>query len=293
MYCSKCGSELREGALFCPACGAAAQKEGVTSRQEVWDGAIHKCPLCGEVLPSFTATCPACGYELRESAAASSVRAFAERLMGARDARERAIAIAAFPVPNTKEDITEFLILTAANITRCDDDEEYEAWRVKFEQCSSKARLISGGQVQEGVSSVIEDAERAIAAKIHSQRVDEVERFFMRTAGVYIGAALMFAAAMQELAGENGSMMELVGMVVLLVSASIAGLGKLGAKGAIACFASSVYSFVLGGWLDSSGGNGSLYTLGGGVIVLISVAALFKMMLTRPKQTLGRGEDRV
>lgn len=286
MYCSGCGAELREGAKFCPSCGAATTfgtaPEAEAERREIWEGAVRKCPVCGEILPSFTAACPACGYELREAAASASVREFSDRLASVTDPAMRAGIIEAFPVPNTREDIAEFLIMVAANVESCDNDAEFHAWRVKLEECSHKARMILSGVASDQASALIAEAERSVDEKLRAARIEAIERFITRTAGIFIGAALMFTAAMIDLSGENSSLMEFGGMLILLVAAGIAGLGGLGAAGAIACFASGAYSFALGSWYASCGGNGSLYTLGGGLIVVLSVLSLFKLMLGRP-----------
>lgn len=262
--------------------GAVPEMEA--ERQEIWEGVVRKCPVCGEVLPSFTAICPACGHELRESVVSASVREFSDRLIAAADSHVRAGVIEAFPVPNTREDIAEFLILIAANIDGCDSEEEFDAWRVKFEQCSQKARMTLSGSAYNQVSALIAEIEGNIGVKLRVARMSAVEHFIMRTAGVYIGSALMFTAAMIDLSGENSSLMEFGGMLVLLISACIAGFGGMGAAGTIVCFASGVYSFVLGSWYSSCGGNGSLYRLGGGLIIVVSVLSLFKLMLGHPKR---------
>ncbi len=289
MYCSGCGVELKDGAKYCPSCGMAtalgATPKAEAERQETWEGTVRKCPVCGEILPSFTATCPACGYELREAAASASVREFSDRLASATDPSMRAGIIEAFPVPNTREDIAEFLIMAAANVESCDNDKEFHAWRAKLDQCSHKARMILSGAASDQADALIAEAERSVDEKLRAARIETVERFVTRTAGIFIGAALMFTAAMIDLSGENSSLMEFGGMMIFLVSAAIAGFGGLGAAGTIACFASGAYSFALGSWYASCGGNGSLYTLGGGLIVVASVLSLFRLMLGRPRRS--------
>ena len=46
-----------------------------------------------------------------------------------------------FPVPNTKEDIFEFLILASSNITGNTQQNICDAWAVKFRQVEQKAKL--------------------------------------------------------------------------------------------------------------------------------------------------------
>ena len=53
-FCINCGQELAEGAKFCANCGKAVTGENTTSqRKTVYEGNLHKCPNCGEVLNSF------------------------------------------------------------------------------------------------------------------------------------------------------------------------------------------------------------------------------------------------
>ena len=72
-FCLRCGNELAEDACFCDKCGASVKKKsgsydtGEDKRRTVFEGVIHKCPNCGEVLNAFIAECPTCGYELRGS----------------------------------------------------------------------------------------------------------------------------------------------------------------------------------------------------------------------------------
>ena len=87
-FCPYCGTKLDEGARFCKNCGESvvnktsskepSESEPVdespeTKRKTVYDGEIHKCPNCGEVLKSFEINCPACGHELRGTKASSAV----------------------------------------------------------------------------------------------------------------------------------------------------------------------------------------------------------------------------
>ena len=53
-FCINCGQELTEGAKFCANCGKVVNGENPTpQRKTVYEGQIHKCPNCGEVLGAF------------------------------------------------------------------------------------------------------------------------------------------------------------------------------------------------------------------------------------------------
>ena len=64
-FCSNCGKQLVDGAKFCSGCGATVVQTTVeenAKRKVVYEGELHKCPSCGEVLGAFVSVCPVCGY---------------------------------------------------------------------------------------------------------------------------------------------------------------------------------------------------------------------------------------
>lgn len=168
MFCKNCGQQLLEDSKFCHKCGTPAIQNDIDNRKMVFDGEIHKCPNCGETLDSFTTICPQCSFELRGVKSTNSVRELSIKLEQIEKTREkssiftRSVALSKtdeqkitliknFPIPNTKEDITEFMILAASNIsydatpngTRV-QLELYAAWSIKFEQAYNKAIIVFG-----------------------------------------------------------------------------------------------------------------------------------------------------
>lgn len=189
-FCPYCGTKLDEGARFCKNCGKvvsdtaeqtpkAQQPESPdgnpSERQTVYEGYIHKCPNCGQVLKSFELVCPACGYELRGTKASNAVREFALKLeaieskreyekpygfFAAADAQQRVSKtdeqkislIKSFSVPNSKEDMLEFMILATSNMNMLVYDsfasaslskgekEINAAWFAKVQQVYEKAK---------------------------------------------------------------------------------------------------------------------------------------------------------
>lgn len=175
-YCTNCGNQLREGAKFCDNCGYQVGSSNFDSkRQTVFEGKIHKCPNCGQVLNSFQDDCPACGFEFRDVKATSSVKELADKLeeisnepsppkrttiftlaytdayVNISDKASRQVSlIRNYAIPNTYEDIWEFLILASSNIhereigqTQTKDEEALSnAWKSKFDQAYQKAKLV-------------------------------------------------------------------------------------------------------------------------------------------------------
>lgn len=138
-----------------------------------------KCPKCGQPISGISAVCPLCGYELRNAKTANSISeltreinklnqrrntvtdAWAIKLSGRNENptdEKIASLIQNFVVPNSKEDIFEFMILAAGNMdarflagrpkTSQLADIVIEAWASKFEQTYQKA-WFSFGQDQD------------------------------------------------------------------------------------------------------------------------------------------------
>ena len=174
-FCSQCGNQLEEGARFCAKCGKPVDSQASFSqRRQVFEGTIHKCPNCGEVINAFSSRCPSCGFEFRDAQATSSVKEFARQLQQIEDNRPSKSALSGianafgvgasktdeqkitliqnFAVPNNKEDILEFLILASANIDSSVYDNNNNtvekrvsnAWMAKAEQVYHKAKLTFG-----------------------------------------------------------------------------------------------------------------------------------------------------
>ena len=201
-YCINCGHELSAGAKFCSECGQAVHpKNENQQRKTVYEGALHKCPSCGEVLESFLSTCPSCGHEIRDTKSSTAVRELAHKLErieaqkmpafeekksvmkmvfgkdfnesnGAEEAQERfderkaqqkSNLIINFSVPNTREDILEFMILASSNINvkHGVDDIVTKAWISKLEQVYQRAQLIMGNSPDFAMIRNIYDQKRS------------------------------------------------------------------------------------------------------------------------------------
>ena len=187
-FCTNCGQKLTDGAKFCANCGAQTVHEmGEAGRRtSVYEGEIHKCPNCGEIVDAFVPKCSACGYELRGAKNSNAVREFAEKIERIEVQRvtnnglfkgnkknsaglgkihpideQKISLIRSFAIPNTKEDIYEFMILASSNIdmklySMAYDGSQFQgmlvasqkavsdAWLAKFEQAHQKAKLIFG-----------------------------------------------------------------------------------------------------------------------------------------------------
>ena len=205
LYCSNCGEKLTPNSKFCNYCGTPVvnksdvegkSKEELTERKSVFEGKIHKCPSCGEVLKYNDIKCPSCGLELRNNKSSETLSELSQKLekiekerigkeIGLKDVFTRDVAvdeitmketsiIRNFPIPSNKEDLIEFIVFAAANMnsrayyswaTPCSTSDKalYEAWESKFEQAYLKAKvLITDSSEFLKIQEIYDDKRRAM-----------------------------------------------------------------------------------------------------------------------------------
>lgn len=184
-FCMNCGHQLADGARFCAGCGTAIGKVNAgQERQQEFVGKILKCSNCGAIITETTAVCPDCGIPITNRDAVNSVQRFNDQLMELEKSREqkrssimfahlrkidsvdhqKLLLIRNFPIPNSIDDISEFVMLAIANIdvtlskktftnalyrTQNTNGETAatiertisDAWVSKMEQCYRKAEV--------------------------------------------------------------------------------------------------------------------------------------------------------
>lgn len=267
-FCPYCGTKLDEGARFCKNCGEAIidnSQEPPTPKHEqriernpaerktVYEGTLHKCPSCGEVLTSFLSICPSCGHEIRDTESSTAVRelahkleciearkmpAFAEKksvmkMVFGKDfnesdeakeaqdrfdeqkAKEKANLIINFSVPNTKEDILEFMILAASNIDtkRGVDDIVTKAWISKLEQVYQRAQLIMGNSRDFAMIKSIYEQKRS---ELKSQKYKG-----FATAAFIVGAYMLLMAFIFFMAENSAATIILLLVGIALLASGI------------------------------------------------------------------------
>lgn len=263
-----------------------------SQRKTVYDGEIHKCPNCGELLKAFVAECPACGYEFRGTKSSEAALAFSRKYNDAQNEDQKISLLRSFPVPNTREDIFEFMILASTNLTLEQSKKLFDAWLIKFEQAYKKAELTLKNDSD--ISSV-KDIYNQTHTKINKKRA----YFSAKTAGTVITKsgsfiveiALLFLKNMPVVAGiilyimaikiygrwENGSMHEFAGAILLIVSAAM--LNKRKAK--YIEFLIAAISGVLSIFLSRFLINGSVLYLSGIIILIIVAVGFFKKLIKK------------
>ncbi len=208
--CPSCNNSLNGFEKFCPLCGYVIETKKKTNndnndsnkkttnieRSKVYDGVVHKCPSCGEILKTFSAVCPSCGYELRNVEVNSNLKDFYTKYENM-SYEKKVSFITNYPVPNSKEDIVEFMHYGRAQI----NDDYYlnpieDAWRQKIENLYKKAKLsIKNEEDMKEINMVYNDLmDYLYKYKRHSSR--EKNKKIVKIASIVIGAIIAIIIAM-------------------------------------------------------------------------------------------------
>ena len=275
-FCTNCGNEISKDAKFCNNCGAAVNqpcKSAKNERETVFEGNIYKCPHCGEILDSFVSSCPVCGHELRGKQATDSVKSLYIDLTKTQTSSQKGHLIRNFPIPNAEEDIIEFMILASSNILGEDDRDIYEAWLAKFEQAYQKALLMFSkdkdfANIQQIYDSCVENIDAENRRKINKFAFDTV----IRNIATCVGIVVLIVSVIMDRAGRNSSLVELVGCIVLIVSASSLVKREAATIDYVVCAVGGALMLWMSFMLD----NGSMVELCAGVVLIIVTVNYFR-----------------
>ncbi|MBQ7907731.1 MAG: zinc-ribbon domain-containing protein [Clostridia bacterium] len=143
VFCTNCGKEALEEMRFCIECGTALTGKAHNEKNRKYD----KCVNCGAEIELFSLVCKYCGHELRKKESSVAVMELCQRLQKVQNENQAIFMIENFPIPNTREDIFEFMILAYSNFdalyynTHLHVKDVSDAWLSKIEQCYQKALL--------------------------------------------------------------------------------------------------------------------------------------------------------
>lgn len=331
-FCPYCGTKLDEGARFCKSCGRSmgqnqpissqqyqreTMDEPISERRTVYEGVIHKCPNCGEVLKSFESCCPACGYELRNIEVSKTISDFAKQLKQIEAQRtdrknnyisrsdEQVISlITSFPVPNTKEDLFEFVILASSNIDVSVLSGEIsninpqkaicKAWKNKLDQVYNKSILVFDGNDAKFLK--IKNLYDQIQMQLLEQNKNEKKRYkielVLSMSGSIISSLLLVVAIIIGLIGNHGmdssraNFVLIIACVLLVISSVLAGKKGSGIISLLSTLAASAVFLIIGILLpvvseNSMDSSRSVATIMfGSAALIISIVGMLKMLKT-------------
>lgn len=234
---------------------------------------MNQCPNCGDLIQSFSGKCASCGTELTNINVSSAIAEFTNKISTIDSLEEKENIITSFPIPNTKEDILEFMILASSNIgysnSQDDKKREYEdAWVTKFIQAYQKAKLVFDTNSElEKINKIFNETmsrlenhrtiifQKAII-KIISQNIFNV-----------IGILLSFVAVIINMLGDNSSLFELLSTIILIISAATLKKRTRDAINYTIAAISGLLLIILSFLLD----NGALFELGGVIVIIIAL----------------------
>lgn len=282
-FCSNCGKELTNEAKFCPNCGTATilNNDNTETRKTVYEGEIHKCPNCGETLNSFIANCPTCGFELRGTKSSRTLNDFFSKLVNIELEEQKIELIRNFPIPNTKEDIWEFLILASSNIdidaSTTIQKELTAAWLTKIEQSYKKAKLLFFNDDDFlKIQSIYSQTCGNINEINKTEKKKYILKLALRTIGLWCGLLIFFIAFIIDiLTYIDTSIYHLSGATVMIVGAFMIGRKSKDLLDVGIGIGSGIISIILGTILQEVFfGNGSLMELAGATTIIIVVIRL-------------------
>lgn len=126
---------------------AAEQPE--ENKRETWHGKVVKCPNCGDPIEPGIAKCLSCGYAFSGIKANNTAKELAQQLNDINANSQItdkiaaiSMAVSSFPIPTTKEDYLELMILLQTGMkTSGNQNINLPAvYKSKLEECISKAQ---------------------------------------------------------------------------------------------------------------------------------------------------------
>lgn len=225
-FCFNCGNPLVNGAKFCTQCGTP---QAITTQPEqrktVYDGEIHKCPNCGEIVDALLPKCPTCGYEFRGVKSVSSAQVLSAKLAELDAQRkpkdkkksskndsgemneideQKITLISTFPIPNAKEDLCEFVAMAGSNVNTDLFGKEYpkrefaitKAWNATFEQAYTKSKILLAGDPRlEAIENTHSEIQKKIK-EVKAQHKKEEKADFRFSIFMLIGALSLLCGPM-------------------------------------------------------------------------------------------------
>lgn len=284
-YCNNCGASISDNAKFCQECGSKIGNNAGTAHIE-YRGTLLKCPNCQGSVDKTTTVCPYCGYQFHNVGASRTLKQFADSLLHAQD-KDKGDVIRSYPVPNTSEDIKEFMLMASTNVKDESLPEDiFSAWVVKLEQCKQKADMvIADHEDRKAINEIYEQTSQYISKKnkqlLRGERIHttgsllkNIFRILVPNLGIIAGIILFIVAIPMEKTYENNSVHVLGGAILLMVSA-----GTLHKRNAPVID----YLFALAGgglcmYLGKFFYNDSVNILGGFATIALAVVSYFKQL---------------
>lgn len=183
---------------------------------------LSKCPECGEAMPPFATRCPSCGSELQGKNSIIELSMLLDEIERTRPKQDRirkikrlrkneapepvtptdqrkATLIQSFPIPNTKEDLIEFIVLAASNIEPRDFAETHHssssnkaissAWYAKMQQAEAKALVVLKDDPE--LKAALQKCEKMEKRVVKNRKKTELRSGISLTLGIFAILAVL------------------------------------------------------------------------------------------------------
>ncbi len=214
-FCDSCGKEVKKRNSYS---NFNDKKDDSINDDSV---KTKKCPNCGAQIKSFQTCCEFCSAEISNIKASKYVEKFSDGLLSiktrpfpeyngrdslvkaifgkdfndnddrrefdkkCKEQREQEIAnyILNFPIPNSNEDLMEFMILVSSNIDLKDNSSEelQKAWVKKMDQIYKKAKL-----------SIKDNKDLSKIEEIYSKKKQDIKDGKIRSALKIVGGIILY-----------------------------------------------------------------------------------------------------
>ena len=298
-YCLSYGASIPENDRHHPPCGTADTSPRVQSQKPN----LIKCPNCGQELSSFQGNCPACGYEIRNVTTSEAIRRFSEQLSSIEkkaskssspepstthaSTAEEAALIRNYVVPNSREDLFEFMILAHSHVGESSplkhkDVLLLDAWEAKIEQVYEKGRLVlPKSDFQQLTESylVVKESLRAQQKRAYRQ---SNSRSIRGVFGVAVGIIVTLIATFDSINSESASLFEILSMLILCIALPIASDKSKSLLGIAFCCLAALVSYMCSRTLVQFGENGSWFFLQFLICFFISLFQFIRFLIKKP-----------
>lgn len=288
-FCVNCGQPLQEGNKYCSNCGTkiADNHSEIPKRNIVYEGEIHKCPHCGEILSAFAVTCPSCGYDIRNRKTSKSIKEFANCLSNAKDDITRITLIQSFPIPNNKDDILEFMILAFSCFDVNDNlsgngikKQISDAWFSKIEQGYQKSKLLfSNDSDFTKIQNIYEQSNNIMKTMSDTIYKEKLRQLFLSTIGLWGGLFVLLIGVFIYIVSPstNTSIFHISGGLMMIIGAFTINHHKKDMMDIVIGSVTGILALLFGMLFEEVfSGNGSAMILSGGLTMIIVVIQLVR-----------------
>ena len=156
-------------------------------------GDVRKCPSCGAIVPPLAVSCAECGHEFTGVEANLSSKKLADLLVNEQSLSKRELIVKTFPVPNTKNDLFEFIVFMRTDVLNEDLGlDTCSIYYDKYVECLGKVKVLFPND--EKFISFLEEFEEAKREKKILYTKGSIELLVI-TVGMIIGLGVFFFIA--------------------------------------------------------------------------------------------------